>query len=155
LGEMVAASLRFFTGHLADRTRAYWTLAIAGYAFNVLAVPGLAFVHTWQAAAILVIIERTGQAVRGPARDVLLSEATARVAHGWAFALHAAMDQPGACLGPLIMAVVVARTGQFGAAFEWLIIPAVLALLSIIVARAVRPVEGKPPSPKPPQPLPK
>ena len=28
---MIAASLRFFSGRLADRTRAYWTLAIVGY----------------------------------------------------------------------------------------------------------------------------
>ena len=44
LGEMVAAGLRFFTGRLADRTRAYWTLAIAGYVINLLAIPMLAFV---------------------------------------------------------------------------------------------------------------
>ena len=35
LGEMIAASLRFFSGRLADRTHAYWTLAITGYALNV------------------------------------------------------------------------------------------------------------------------
>lgn len=154
LGEMIAAGLRFFTGQLADRTRAYWTLAVAGYAFNVLAVPGLAFVNTWQAAAILIVIERTGKAVRGPARDVLLSQATDKVGHGWGFGLHAAMDQTGACAGPLLMAILVAKTGQFKAAFVWLAVPAVLALLSILLARAVRPVEATPPKAKPPQALP-
>ena len=39
MGEMVAAGLRFFTGRLADRTHAYWTLAIAGYVMNLLAIP--------------------------------------------------------------------------------------------------------------------
>jgi MFS family permease len=154
LGEMVAAGLRFFTGQFADRTRAYWTLAVAGYAFNVLAIPGLAFVNTWQAAAILIVIERTGKAVRGPARDVLLSQATDKVGHGWGFGLHAAMDQTGACAGPLLMAILVAKTGHFKAAFAWLAVPAVLALTSILLARAVRPVEAAPPKAKPPQPLP-
>jgi MFS family permease len=154
LGEAVAAGLRFFTGQLADRTRAYWTLAVAGYAFNVLAIPGLAFVNTWQAAAILIVIERTGKAVRGPARDVLLSQATDKVGHGWGFGLHAAMDQTGACAGPLLMAILVAKTGHFKAAFAWLVVPAVLALTSILLARAVRPVEAAPPKAKPPQPLP-
>src|SRR6185436_13015402 len=65
LGEMIAASLRFFSGRLADRTRAYWTLAIAGYLLNVLAIPALAFVTTWQQAALLITIERTGKALRG------------------------------------------------------------------------------------------
>ena len=155
LGEMIAASLRFFSGRLADRTHAYWTLAVTGYTLNVLAIPGLAFVRTWQAAAFLIVIERTGKALRGPARDLLLSEATGKVGHGWGFGLHAAMDQTGAMLGPLLMALLVARTGQFQPAFAWLAIPAVLALLSILVARAVRAVEAEPPKPKPPQPLPR
>lgn len=154
LGEMIAASLRFFSGRLADRTQAYWVIAIAGYALNVLAIPGLAFVSTWQGAALLIIIERTGKALRGPARDLLLSEATGKVGHGWGFGLHAVMDQTGACAGPLLMAFLVARTGHFKPAFAWLAIPAVLALLSILVARAVRNVHAKPPAPKLPKPLP-
>jgi MFS family permease len=155
LGEMIGASLRFFTGRLADQTHAYWTLAVTGYALNVLAIPGLAFVSTWQAAALLVVIERTGKAIRGPARDLLLSQATGKVGHGWGFGLHAVMDQTGACAGPLLMAILVGRTGHFQAAFAWLAIPAVLALLSILVARAVRAVDATPPKPKPPQPLPR
>src|SRR5471032_3516629 len=62
VGEMIAASLRYFSGRLADRTRAYWTLALAGYAMNLLVVPALAFVGTWQAAAILIIAEQIGRA---------------------------------------------------------------------------------------------
>src|SRR5262245_14449676 len=43
LGEMLAASLRFFSGRLADQTRAYWLITFSGYALNVLVVPALAF----------------------------------------------------------------------------------------------------------------
>jgi MFS family permease len=154
LGEMIAASLRFFSGRLADRTHAYWTLAISGYALNVLAIPALAFVHSWQAAAVLIIIERTGKALRGPARDLLLSEATGKVGHGFGFGVHAVMDQTGACAGPLLMAVLAARYGRIGPAFAWLAIPAVLALLSIIAARAVRPVRVEPKAVKAPAVLP-
>src|SRR6188472_362662 len=56
LGEMVAASLRYFSGRFADRTRAYWTLVIVGYILNLLAIPGLAFVKSWKAAAFLVVL---------------------------------------------------------------------------------------------------
>lgn len=154
-GEMIAASLRFFSGRLADRTHAYWTLAVAGYAMNVLAIPGLAFVTTWQAAAVLIVIERTGKALRGPARDVLLSEATGTVGHGWGFGLHAVMDQTGACLGPLLMSLLMARSGNVSAAFAWLAIPAVAALASILIARAVRPIRAEPPPNKEPQVLPR
>src|SRR5438067_5974210 len=48
LGEMLAASLRFFSGRLADRTRAYWLLTLSGYALNLVVVPGLAFAGSWQ-----------------------------------------------------------------------------------------------------------
>src|SRR5579863_3648825 len=68
VGEMMAASLRFFSGRFADRTRAYWTITFCGYAMNVIAVPALAFTPTWQLAAILIVAERTGKALRGPAR---------------------------------------------------------------------------------------
>src|SRR4051812_40370212 len=43
LGEMLAASLRYFSGKLADKTRAYWVISVAGYAVNVLVVPALAY----------------------------------------------------------------------------------------------------------------
>jgi MFS family permease len=144
-GEMIAASLRFFSGRLADRTRAYWPLVTAGYVLNLIAVPALALVGTWQAAAVLIAVERTGKSLRGPARDVLLSEATAEVGHGKGFGIHAAMDQTGAVLGPLLMVAAVAHWKRFGIAFLPLAIPAFLALLSIIVAHRVYPRQGTPP----------
>lgn len=154
LGEMIAASLRFFSGRLADRTGAYWPIAIAGYALNLVVVPALAFVGSWQAAAVLVVVERTGKSLRGPARDVLLSEATVEVGHGTGFGIHAAMDQTGAVAGPLLMVAVVAKTGHFGPAFLRLGIPAALALLALIVAKAVHPSKGHPPKPPTSQSLP-
>ena len=81
-----------------------------GYAMNVIAVPALAFAGNWQMAALLVVAERTGKALRGPARDVLLSEATEKVGHGFGFGLHSIMDQTGAVIGPLMMLFAVARS---------------------------------------------
>src|ERR1035441_2246570 len=113
-GEMLAASLRLFSGRLADRTRAYWTITVLGYTLTLVAVPLLAFAGNWQLAALLVIAERTGKSLRGPARDVLLSGATEVVGHGWGFGLHTALDQTGAVLGPLFIAAAVARSPRFG-----------------------------------------
>jgi MFS family permease len=156
VGEMIAASLRYFSGRLADRTRAYWTLALAGYAMNLLVVPALAFVGTWQAAAILIIAERTGKALRGPARDVLLSDATAKVGHGWGFGLHAAMDQTGAVAGPVLMFITVGRLHNFAPAFLRLAAPALLAFVAMLAARIVYPQnKGTPPARKDTSVLPK
>jgi MFS family permease len=154
-GEMVAASLRYFSGRLADRTRAYWTITTFGYLLNLVVVPGLAFAGSWQAAALLIIAERTGKSLRGPARDVLLSEATEVVGHGKGFGLHAAMDQTGAVLGPLLVAGSVARTHHFGPAFLWLAAPAALAFVSLLFARAASPHQGAPPAPVQQKDLPK
>ncbi len=139
VGEMLGASLRFFSGRFADRTRAYWTITLFGYAMNVVAVPALAFAQNWQTAAILIVIERTGKALRGPARDVLLSGATQEVGHGWGFGLHSIMDQTGAVIGPLLMVAAVARSHHFGPAFFWLAFPAVGTLVALLMARVLNP----------------
>jgi len=146
LGEMIAASLRYFSGKLADRTRAYWTITTLGYFLNLVVVPGLAFAGSWQAAALLVVAERTGKSLRGPARDVLLSEATEVVGHGSGFGLHAAMDQTGAVLGPLLVAGSVARTHHFGPAFLWLALPAAGAFIALLLARWSRSQQATPPA---------
>jgi len=146
LGEMIAASLRYFSGKLADKTRAYWTITTLGYFLNLVVVPGLAFAGSWQVAALFIIAERTGKALRGPARDVLLSEATEVVGHGSGFGIHAAMDQTGAVLGPLLVAGSVARTHHFGPAFLWLALPAAGAFISLLFARAASPHTGTPPT---------
>jgi MFS family permease len=50
--------------------------------------------------------------VRSPAKDTLLSHATAVTGRGRGFAVHEALDQVGALLGPLIVAGVLAATGD-------------------------------------------
>ena len=144
LGEMLGASLRFFSGRFADRSQAYWTITFFGYAMNVIAVPALAFAGNWQMAAILIIAERTGKALRGPARDVLLSGATQEVGHGWGFGLHSIMDQTGAVIGPLLMVAAVARSHHFGPPFLWLAFPALGTLAALLMARVLNPDRVRP-----------
>jgi MFS family permease len=155
LGEMLGASLRYFSGRLASRTHAYWTITFLGYAMNVIAVPALAFAGNWQMAAILVTAERTGKALRGPARDVLLSEATQEVGHGFGFGLHSIMDQTGAVVGPLLMALGVMRTGHFQSSFLWLVVPAIGTLLALTTARVLYPSQGASARDPRPQAIPK
>jgi predicted MFS family arabinose efflux permease len=94
-------------------------------------------------AAALVVAERTGKALRGPARDVLLSEATQEVGHGFGFGLHSIMDQTGAVVGPLVMMIAVSRSNhQFGPAFLWLVVPALGTLIALTAARVLHPTQG-------------
>jgi MFS family permease len=149
LGEFLGFTLRLASGLLADRTRAYWTITILGYAVNLFAIPLLAFTRHWPAAALLIIAERAGKSLRAPARDVLLSEAAHKVGTGRGFGLHAAMDQTGAVIGPLFVAWEVARTHRFSNAFLYLAIPAACALAALLMARGnAIPVEEPRPAPQ-------
>ncbi len=139
LGELIGYGLRLVSGYFSDRTHRYWTFTIVGYAVNLIAVPLLALAGSWELAALLLILERTGKAIRTPARDAMLSYATHQTGRGWGFGLHEAMDQIGAVLGPLIVAAVLALHGTSQTGFAILLIPALLALTVLVIARVLYP----------------
>lgn len=139
LGELAGYGLRLVSGVLADRTRRYWLLAITGYLVNLAAVPLLALAGRWETASLLVVLERTGKAIRTPARDAVLSHAAASVGRGWGFGLHEALDQIGAVAGPLLVAWVIRTKANYAAAFLVLGIPALMALGVLGCARALYP----------------
>jgi MFS family permease len=138
-GELIGYVLRLASGYLSDRTGRYWTFTLVGYVVNLLAVPFLALVGRWELAAALMIAERFGKAIRTPARDAMLSHATTEMGRGWGFGLHEAMDQIGAFLGPLIVAAVLFRRDGYPMAFGVLLLPALLALGVLVVARLLYP----------------
>lgn len=138
-GELIGYGLRLVSGYISDRTRRYWTITIIGYFINLLAVPLLALAGSWEIAAVLLITERMGKAIRTPARDVMLSHASSEVGQGWGFGLHEAMDQIGAILGPLIIALVLFFKGSYQTSFAILLIPAILALSVLIISRFLYP----------------
>jgi MFS family permease len=139
LGEFIGYSLRLASGYLTDRLGKYWSITFVGYALNLFAVPLLALAGNWQLAAFLMVMERMGKAIRTPARDAMLSHATAAVGRGWGFGFHEAMDQIGAMLGPLIVALVLYLKGGYRAGFAYLLIPAILALVVIVIAARLYP----------------
>jgi MFS family permease len=141
-GEFLGYALRFLSGYWADRTGRYWAVAMCGYCVQLFAMPLLAFVGAWQAAVFILFLERIGKGIRNPARDAMLSFATKETGRGWGYGLHAAMDQFGAVVGPLLMAFVLTVNAVEGddvpgyqRAFSVLFIPAVIALALLLVAR--------------------
>jgi len=135
LGELIGYGLRIVSGVISDRTHRYWAITIAGYAVNLLAVPALALAGSWEIAAVLIMAERFGKAIRTPARDAMLSHAAHGLGRGWAFGIHEAMDQIGAMIGPIIVAAVLAWKGSYEYGFAVLAVPALLALAVLAVAR--------------------
>jgi len=136
-GEAAALGLRLVSGPLADRTQRFWAWTIAGYVLTAVSVPVLGLAGALWVAAVLVIAERVGKAVRSPAKDTLLSHATATTGRGKGFAVHEAMDQIGALVGPLTVAGVLALTDDdYAPALGVLAIPGVAAIVLLFWLRA-------------------
>ena len=134
VGEFIGYALRLISGRFADRVGAYWPLTFAGYAL-ILSIPLLGFAGHWELAALFILLERMGKAIRTPARDAILSHATKQVGRGWGFALHEALDQVGAFVGPLIFYAVFVLEGNYRQGFAILWMPAILALVFLTIAR--------------------
>lgn len=134
-GELIGYGLRAFTGIFSDRTGRYWAVTLFGYAINMLAVPALALAHNWPLAAGLMIAERTGRAIRKPSTETMLSFAGKHMGQGWVFGLNEALDQTGATLGPLLVSLILYLHGDYRRGFALLLIPALMTILVLVIAR--------------------
>ena len=141
-GELVGYALRLVSGYISDRTGRYWSITLFGYVVNMLAVPLLALTGNWPLAALLMVAERMGKAIRNPPRDAMLSHATKEMGRGWGFGLHEALDQIGAVIGPLVVTAVLYFKGSYQTGFAVLLVPALLALSVLLVARLLYPRPG-------------
>jgi hypothetical protein len=91
---------------------------------------GLAF------GATMVLLERTGKAIRSPSKSALLAQASLSVGRGRGFAVHKALDQIGAFAGPLLVAGVAALTARTWPGLAVLAIPGGIALVLLLVVRS-------------------
>lgn len=139
LGELLGYGLRLVSGPLSERTGQFWPITIFGYVVQMAAVPLLAWAPNWKIAGLLIVLERVGKAIRNPPRDVMLSHASNEIGLGFGFGLHEAMDQAGALIGPLVVAVILARHGTYRDAFAVLLLPAIATLCFLVLARILYP----------------
>lgn len=143
IGELCGYSLRLLSGFAADKTKRYWTLVIAGYTMQVLAIPALALIpeNGWVAACALVIIERIGKAIKKPAKNTLVSFAASEVGTGKGFAYQEFLDQFGAFLGPVMLFIIasVKETSSlfstYRVCFAVLGIPALITILLVVFSK--------------------
>lgn len=147
IGELCGYSLRLLSGFFADKTKKYWTLVIAGYALQVLAIPALALIpeNGWVIACALVITERIGKAIKKPAKNTLVSFAASEIGTGKGFAYQEFLDQLGAFLGPVMLFVIAAVKGTgnlfstYRICFAVLGIPALITITLVVFAKVKYP----------------
>ena len=139
-GEFLGYGIRIFSGYFSDKTKAYWFFTIIGYGL-LFTVPLLSLAGIWQLAALFIISERIGKALRNPAKDTILSHSTKQVGTGTGFAIVEVLDQIGAIIGPLIFSVLFFLIGVSGNAisdyqigYSLLWIPFILLMIVIIIA---------------------
>lgn len=143
LGELIGYSMRYVFGRIADKRKNYWFMTIFGYVIDVLAVPALALVgeNGWIAAAILLIIQRMGKAIKKPAKDTIMSFAASQEGVGKSFGIQEMLDQIGAFLGPVLLYLVMLfkTTGTtfeiYSTCFAVLAIPGAITIIMLLVTR--------------------
>lgn len=143
LGEFLGYALRLGSGYFADRTGRYWLITFVGYIVNLLAVPAMALAGSWQVAAALVVAERTGRALRKPTVEAMLSYTTGELGKGWVYGLNTALDEIGATIGPLLIALVLLLKGDYRTSYAFLLISALAALVALAVARINFPLPSR------------
>lgn len=134
-GEAAALGLRLVSGPLADRTQRFWTWTIAGYLLTAASVPVLGLSGALWVACVLVVLERVGKALRSPAKDTIVSHATAVTGRGKGFAVSEALDQIGALIGPLTVAGMLALTSDYAPSLGVLAVPGVAAIALLVWLR--------------------
>src|SRR5262249_32036415 len=140
VGEFLGYSLRAVAGYVSDRTGKHWLVTFIGYGINLLAVPALALAGNWPVAAGLILAERVGRAIRKPTVESMLSYTTGSLGRGWVYAINNALDETGAAVGPLLIALVLFLRGSYRTGYTGLLISALLALAALTVARVVFPL---------------
>jgi hypothetical protein len=139
LGELMGYGLRSVSGYFAEKSHRHWAFAFIGYTINMLAVSALALATRWPSANALVVSEHVGRGIRKPTVEAILSYAGRSIGAGWVFGLNEALDQAGATIGPLLMALILYLNGGFRTGFGVLLIPALLCLAILITARLLHP----------------
>ena len=147
VAEATALITKVFSGVLSDYLRRRKVLAVIGYALGALTKPAFALA---QGAGVVVaarLVDRIGKGIRGAPRDALVADLVSAEQRGAAYGLRQSLDTVGAFMGPLLAtALMVLFVGDFRAVFWVAVIPAVLAVVLLMMGVSEpQPRAGGPP----------
>ncbi len=134
LTEAASSLLKVAVGKRTDRVNRRTPMILLGYTLSNLAKPVIGWVQTWQPALGLLLVDRSGKAIRGAPRDAVIADSVPEHYRGKAFGFHRSMDTLGAAIGPLLTVAILSRTGNdLPAVFRWTLVPGSLAILVILL----------------------
>ncbi|MEO6865563.1 MAG: MFS transporter [Gemmatimonadaceae bacterium] len=105
--ESVAALLKLASGWWSDRVESRKGLVLAGYVVASVVRPFTAVTHTASQVLGIRVTDRVGKGIRSTPRDALIADSVDASIRGRAFGFHAAADNAGAVVGPLIAFAVL------------------------------------------------
>ncbi len=157
LAEATASILKLFSGWLSDKLGGRKWLAVLGYGLSAMSKPFFYIANSWGLIAGVRWADRVGKGIRTAPRDALVADSVTKEIRGLAFGFHRALDTAGAMMGIIIAVLVVWLTQKntldlskstFQTVVLISLLPALLAVLSLIFGAKDVPVIGSRAAPK-------
>ena len=100
--ETTASLLKLVSGWWSDRITSRKPFVVIGYLIASIARPFTAATRSAEQVLAIRLTDRIGKGLRSSPRDALLADSAPANARGLAYGFHAAADNAGAVLGPLL-----------------------------------------------------
>jgi MFS family permease len=111
VAETTASLLKLLSGWWSDRVGSRKILVVIGYGIATIVRPFTAATHSAGQVLAIRLTDRIGKGIRTSPRDALLADSAPAQARGRAFGFHAAADNAGAVLGPLLAFMILKLQG--------------------------------------------
>jgi MFS family permease len=111
VAETTASLLKLVSGWWSDKIGRRKLLVVIGYGIATFARPFTAMARTATQVLAIRLTDRIGKGIRTSPRDALLADSAPPQARGRAFGFHAASDNAGAVLGPLLAFMILKLQG--------------------------------------------
>jgi MFS family permease len=111
VAETTASLLKLLSGWWSDKVGSRKILVVIGYGIATIVRPFTAATHSAGQVLAIRLTDRIGKGIRTSPRDALLADSAPAQARGRAFGFHAAADNAGAVLGPLLAFMILKLQG--------------------------------------------
>lgn len=112
--ETTASLLKLLSGWWSDKVKSRKPFVVAGYLIAGVVRPFTAATHTASQVLAIRVTDRVGKGLRSSPRDALLADSAPPESRGLAYGFHAAADNAGAVLGPLVAYFILRLHGVGG-----------------------------------------
>ncbi len=109
--ETTASLLKLLSGWWSDKINTRKPLVVAGYLIASIVRPFTALTRSAGQVLAIRVTDRVGKGIRTSPRDALLADSAPPEARGLAYGFHAAADNAGAVLGPLVAFLLLRLNG--------------------------------------------